>query len=92
MMFDLLVEICTLEGTYLHFTVLLNGCGDDAQFVRSRCSISGGILISFFKFMWLLFLIFQANFLAMEKSIEEERKKGQELLTILNKIERKIKN
>ena len=28
------VEICTLEGTYLHFTVLLNGCGDRAQFRR----------------------------------------------------------
>ena len=50
---DLLADICTAEnGAYLHFTacstpaarLLLNPAGMDAQFERSRCAISGGIL------------------------------------------------
>ena len=63
--------------------------GWKAVIISAFLSIS---IVSFFKFMWLLFLIFQANFLAMGKSIEEDRRENQELLTILNKIERKIKD
>ena len=42
---DLLVDIYTAKyGAYLHFTVVLNDGGEDAQFERLRCAIWGGIL------------------------------------------------
>lgn len=36
--------------------VLLNLAGDDAQFARSRCSISGGILIKLMKVILFAFM------------------------------------
>lgn len=80
-----------LVNSVLVFLCVLFGVdkGWEAVIISTFLAVS---IVSFFKFMRLLFLIFQANFLAMEKSIEEDRKKDQELLTILNKIERKIKN
>lgn len=47
-------------------------------------------MVAFIKFMCLLFLIFQANFIAMEKAIEAERQKDEEILTLLKKIEQKL--
>lgn len=55
------------------------------------CGLLAISIVSFFKFMVLIFLIFKANFEAMGRAIDAEREGREELLTLLKRIEGRLK-
>lgn len=75
---SVLVFVCVL------FTV---DVGWKALIISTLLAVS---IVAFAKFMWLLFLIFQANLIAMNTIINTEQQKEEELLTILKKIEQSL--
>ena len=55
------------------------------------CGLVAISIVSFLKFMVLIFLIFKANFDAMGRAIDAESKSREELLTLLKRIENRLK-
>ena len=55
------------------------------------CGLLAISIASFLKFMFLIFLIFKANFDTMGRVIDAEREGREELLTLLKRIESRLK-